>query len=237
MTLHADIQQPDLNKSGGRVELFELDATVLGGSITRFCSSVYEGTALTWQGNVYSPLPVEASGFEVSGGSSLPTPSLTLSDGLGLFRDMIRTYNDLVGAKVTRTVTFRKYLDGMPDASPTEYFPQDIYYVERKVRQQGAVIEWELSALMDQQGKKLPGRTIMKVACDYRYRIWDTETAAFDYTDVTCPYTGTRYFTEAGAATPSTTDACGHKLSDCVLRYLTAPLPFHGFPGVSHVRN
>lgn len=233
MSIKTDIQMP---YAGDKVELFELDVTALGGSVHRFCSSVKESQSVVWQGNIYSPMPVMASGFDVVGGGKLPTPTLHLSDGFGIFRAMVREYNDLVGAKLTRTVTFRRYLDGEPDADPAAHFPLDIYYVDRKSKQAGVELEWQLAALMDQQGKMLPGRIVLKNICDYVYRLWDPLEVAFDYSAATCPYTGTRYFDKTGAACLRAEDDCGHHLADCVLRYVRLPLPFHGFPGVANVR-
>ena len=234
MSIRADIQRPD---PGDRVELFTLDAAVLGGSVHRFCSSVKEQAALVWQGNIYAPMPVEAAGFEVAAGGKLPTPIVRLADSLGLFRAMVRQYNDLVGAEFTRTVTFRRYLDGEPEADPAAHFPLDIFTVERKTKQLGIELEWQLAARMDQQGKKLPGRVVMKTICDYRYRIWNSDTVSFDYSNANCPYEDPVYFNDQGEACAQAADACGHLLSDCVLRYGKRPLPFRGFPGVADVRN
>jgi len=231
--LKTDIQLP---APGAKVELFILDATRLGGGINRMCSSVKESQAIVWQGNIFTPTPITATGFEVAGGGKLPTPTVQLGDGFGLFRAMVRQYNDLVGAKFTRYVTFRKYLDGEPEANPNEHYPPDIFYIDRKSRQQGPIIEWQLAALMDQQGKSLPGRIVVKTNCDYVYRIFDAETVAFDYTVATCPYQDPVFFNEAGESCAQADDACGHRLSDCVLRYGNRQLPFRGFPGVSDVR-
>jgi len=233
MSIREDIQKP---APGDLVELYVLDATALGGGINRFCSSVIEAAAIVWQGNVYSPMPVKAQGFDVVAKGSLPTPSLELADGSGLFRAALRNYNDLVGAKFTRYKTYRKYLDGEPLADPNAHYPVDIFYVERKTKQMGVDIAWELAALTSTQGKRLPGRTILKDVCDQTYRIWDADLGDFDYGDVSCPYTGTSYFDESGQACAQTADSCGQRLSDCQLRYGTDPLPFRGFPGVANVR-
>ena len=221
MTIETDIQTPS---PGDKVELFELDASILGGSVHRFCSSVNEGSAIAWQTNTYMPMPVIASGFDLVSKGALPTPTLKLRDATGIFR-----------AKLTRYQTFRKYLDGEAQADPNAHFPVDIYYVERKTKQIGIEIEWQLAAKMDQQGKKLPGRIVLKNVCDYVYRIWGG--SAFDYSKATCPYTGTDYFDQAGNVSAQADDVCGQRLSDCQLRYGKAALPFRGFPGVSNVRN
>jgi lambda family phage minor tail protein L len=234
VSIKTDIQLP---APGDKVELYILDATVLGGSVHRMCSSIKDGQSIVWQGNIYSPMPIKAGGFEVVGGGKLPTPTLQLVDGYGLFRAMIRQYNDLVGAKFTRYVTFRKYLDNEPEADPLAYYPPDIYWIDRKTKQIGAELEWQLAALMDQQGKMLPGRTVLREPCNYIYRIWDAQTVSFDYTVATCPYEDPVYFNANGESCSAADDVCGQRLSDCVLRYGKQPLPYQAFPGVSDVRN
>lgn len=234
MSIREDIQKP---APGDLVELFVLDASVLGGSVHRFCSSVREAAAIIWQGNAYNPMPVKAEGFDVVAKGSLPTPTLELADGTGLFRAASRAYNDLVGAKFTRYKTYRKYLDGEPLADPNAHYPIDVFFIERKTKQMGVEIAWELAALTSTQGKRLPGRIILKDICDQRYRVWDPDLLDFDYAGVTCPYTGTDYFNELGQACAQADDNCGQRLSACQLRYGTDPLPFRGFPGVANVRN
>jgi phage-related protein len=44
------------------VELFDLDATPLGGSLYHFVSSSLSDGDVTWQSNTYTPVPFEATG-------------------------------------------------------------------------------------------------------------------------------------------------------------------------------
>lgn len=111
MTIDTDIRS--LNP-GALVELFELDATSLGGTITR----VHAGTnglrtPVVWQGNTYTPFPVEASGFDYSGKGQLPRPTLRIANVTGAVGVLVRDYGDLQGAKVTRRRTLAKYLDAV----------------------------------------------------------------------------------------------------------------------------
>ena len=66
---------------------------------------------LVWQGNKYAALPIEADGFEYSAKGALPRPTLTVANITSLLSGVMDSYDDLIGAKVTRKRTFAKYLD------------------------------------------------------------------------------------------------------------------------------
>ncbi len=96
------------------IELFELDATAFGGDLLRF----HAGTNglrqnLVWQGNTYTAFPVQASGFDLSGNGQLPRPKLQVANITGAITLLVLTYDDLLGAKVTRKRTLAKYLDAV----------------------------------------------------------------------------------------------------------------------------
>lgn len=96
------------------IELFELDATAFGGDLLRF----HAGTNgvrqnLVWQGNTYTAFPVQASGFDMSGNGQLPRPKLQVANVTGAITLLVLTYDDLLGAKVTRKRTMAKYLDAV----------------------------------------------------------------------------------------------------------------------------
>jgi lambda family phage minor tail protein L len=215
------------------VELYELDARSLGGDITRFTSSAFETGPVRRGGNDYLPMPVETEGWEWSGRGPLPTPILRVANVSLAFGAAVIAFGDLLGATVTRIRTFRRYLDGQPLADSTACFPLDIYRIDRKRLYTKVVIEWELAAATDQQGVYLPRRPILRNACTHRYRIWTG--TSFDYTEATCPYAGDDYFDANGRPTTAAGDRCGKKLSDCKLRFGTAPLPTRAFPGVARI--
>lgn len=238
MTIEADVQS---SAPGVRVELFDVDLTPLGGDVLRFVGGTLPGAnpgeyqAVRWRGNTYMPAPFEATGFEVNGRSALPTPSLRIGSSRQLTA-LLRQFGDCVGMKVTRWRTFSKYLDGQAQADPNAHFPPDVFLVSRKVSQNKVYTEWELAAEMDQQGKKLPARMILRDTCLWNYRFWDAEAGAFDYSSALCPYTGAAYFDRAGLACTAAQDNCGKRLSDCVLRFGSSSLPTSAFPGVSRAR-
>lgn len=246
MTIAADKQKL---LPGRRVELFDLDLAIFQAGLKyHFCSAFNENVAIQWKGNTYTPIPVIAEGFEVSGKGSLPTPTLRLSNVSLLPSTIINQFGDPVGAKITRWVTFANYLDNGATPDPNQHFLPEIYFVERKTAHNKVFVEFELSASMDQEGRQLPGRQVLRDACTFRYRSYNAATGTFDYTDVTCPWAGSDqveggtespFFTAAGVSTSNPAlDRCGKKLSDCQLRFtpLGVDIPFGGFPGVARVR-
>ena len=102
---------------GNIIELFELDVSTGAGSdsdpIYRWHSGVdaEQETSIVWQGNVYTAMPIEATGFEFNGKGAIPRPTLTVANISPVLRTAINDYDDLIGAKVTRKRTFTKYLD------------------------------------------------------------------------------------------------------------------------------
>ena len=127
----------------------------------------------------------------------------------------------------------------MPEADSTTMFEPDIWYFERKSVHNPTLIEWELSSVLDQDGRKLPGRQMLRDVCSHTYRYF-VPGVGLSYTGVTCPYTDTRYFTENGVATgDSSLDKCGKRLQDCAARFAAVglPLPTRAFPGMSVSRN
>ena len=188
---------------------------------------------LSFQGQVYEPLPVQMTGIAWSGRGPAPRPRAAVANIGGVLTSLLATYGDLVGAKVTRITTYRKFLDDQPTADPTSYWEPDIWRVERKVVHTPQLVEWELASILDQEGRRLPGRHMLRDACPWIYRRWTG--TGFDYSTATCPYTGTAYFTVSGDQTGNPADdRCGKHLSDCRKRFPSPQtLPSGAFPGLN----
>ena len=80
---------------------------------------------------------------------------------------------------------------------------------------------------------RLPGRTVLRDLCAWRYRTWDG--SAWDYSAAECPYTGTAYFDGSDTAVnEAEDDVCSRRLSGCRARFGSGSvsLPFGGFAGV-----
>lgn len=230
-TLREDIQKL---ATEALVELFVLDATSLGGTITRFhCGTNQLKVNVVYNGLTYAALPIEVTGFEYNGKGKLPRPLMNVSNVDGLIGVLVDTYDDLIGAKLTRTRTFVKYLDAVnftggvnPTADPTAIFPDDIYYVDRKVSHTKLIVELELASSFDIIGVKLPRRTMVQRVCLWQYR------------SAECSYVGAPVATVNDLPTSSSLlDVCGKRVDSCKLRFgANGVLPFGGFPGVGVVR-
>lgn len=216
------------------VELFEIDATAIGGDVMRFHAGTNElRQNVVWQGNTYTAFPMQATGFDYSGNGQLPRPKLIMSNIGGAMTLLVLTYEDLLGAKVTRRRTLVRYLDAVnftsgvnPIADPTAEFPVDIFYIDRKAGETRDIVEFELASSFDMAGVKLPRRQIVQNVCTWRYR--GTE----------CGYSGTNYFDANDAAVGSLAlDKCGKRLSSCKARFgAYNQLPFGSFPAAGLTR-
>ncbi len=221
----------------GIVSLFTLDATPYGGPIIRFTQGAHVHETVKFAGNDYIPIDIEFTGLETSGQGALPTPTLKLANTDGVPQSMVNTYGDLTGCTLYRLRTHTRFLDGMPDSDPDASYPVDIFRLERKALENSQYIEWELSAAIDQEGKKIPGRTIIKETCLWRYRYFNKSSGKFDYSKAQCPYTANNYFdiNDQPVSDPAK-DVPSRRLNCCKVRFgASAVLPFGGFPGVQKV--
>lgn len=222
---------------GNIVEFFVLDATKQGGDVRYFHSGRNSLNELVvWQGNTYTPIAIEATGFEFNGRGVLPRPKIRIGNVTRFMTYLVDQYADLIGASVTRKRTMVKYLDainfpgGNPYADPSAYFPDDVYYIRKKVTENKALIEFELGSAHDVEGTMIPGRQFIANTCTWSYRRYAG--GAFDYTDAgECGYAGSAYFKKDGTATANPAeDVCGRRTSDCKLRFgANSELPYGGF--------
>lgn len=222
ITVVRDIQKLD---PGARIELFDLDATVLGGgSIYFHAGTTADRQPLVWKGNTYNPWPIEVNGYEINGRGQLPTPKMRVANIGGVVTALALAYDDLVGATVIRRRTLAKYLDGAPGADPTAELPLDVYYVERKISETRLMVEFELASALDVEGVQLPRRQVIANMCSWEYRGPD------------CGFTGGAV---AQANDQPTTvlelDSCSKRLTGCKMRHVGLPLPYGSFPTAGRV--
>lgn len=225
---------------GELIELFELDATDFGAAqVYYFVMATDDGSAVEFNGIEYSPLDFEIEGLQISGTGQLPEPTMKLSNTDNTLGAAINSFNDLVGAKLTRRKTFSKYLDGEPGADPTAIIPPDIFVIEQKTSQNKYFVEFKLVPIIDYQGIRCPKRQVLRDNCPFVYRT-PTDSTSFDYSNVIgCPYTGNDYFDVDGNVEGSALDdRCGKFLSSCALRFPgdDTEIPYGGFPSVAKIR-
>lgn len=222
---------------GPQVTFFELDLSPIGVSqVMRFTSTNIEGQTITWKDNTYQFVDVEADGFEWSGTGPAPTPTIRVTNVNLVFASLVRQYEDLIGARLIRRRTFRSFLDGADETASEFEFPVDIYAVDRKLRHNNRIIEWQLASAIDQQGVTLPARQVLRDTCTHVYRRWDAETASFDYSQATCPYVDAASFDLQNNPTSGDRDICNKQLNGCKRRFgNNGNLPTRAFPGVGRV--
>lgn len=216
------------------IELFELDLVPLGGPLLRFHAGTNSlGGAVIWQGNEYTPFPINASGFEVTGRGQIPRPTLAVSNVLGVVTGLVLDYRDMLGAKITRKRTLARYLDAVnfpggvnPEADPDAHLPDEVYTIDRKSSENKVTVQFELAAAFDVAGVQLPRRQIIQNSCSWLYRSAD------------CGYVpGPLFNLNDEPVTNPADDRCGKRLTSCKLRFgANNPLPFGSFPGAGLVR-
>lgn len=223
------------------VELFLLDASMIGGGVYRFCGEKEsDGSSIKFGGEEYPFLPLKTEGFAWSTDTAMPRPKLAVSTLNQTFYSLVVSTRGLQGAYVRRDRTLARFLDGHEDGGSNLKFPSDLYRVARIMSMDKNSISFELCCMLDLPRCKIPARRALRNLCGWRYRRWDTDRQRWVYEGGTtlCPYAGTAMYTDKGASTnDEAEDKCGRKLSDCVLRFGTKKnLPFGAFPGLARAR-
>jgi len=224
MTFQANIAS-DVQKLqfGNFVTLFELDLSDIGSNqILYFTEAIDDDfTPIIFNAREYTPIHLDSDGWQTTGQETLPRPKIRVSNVLLSFTAHIYTFDDMIGAKLIRRRTLEKYLDGKPEANPNAEFAPDVYRIRQKTQMTKAAVEFELSPYMDFEGISIPKRQILRDFCTHTYRVWDTGTKTFNYTNVTCPYINPDYYYNrlGKYVTGQKDDKCGKQLRDCEMRF------------------
>lgn len=235
--INSEVQKLD---SDAIVTLYTLDTTPIGGSeIYRFTAMPNGTGPVIFNGVTYTPIDIEATGFEWDGRGTLPRPKVKVSNVNNIVTAAIITFGDMVGSKFYRVRTFAKHLDDGEDPDPSATFPIEIYTVDQKTKQNKVYVEWQLCSVIDQMGLQIPRRQCVRDVCTHRYRLWDSVSGSFDYTNATCPFTDSVYFDENDESTENPAlDKCSKRLTGCRARFSDpkANLPTRAFPGIARTR-
>ena len=142
--------------------------------------------SIVWQGQSYLSWPLETTGFGSKGDNSLPRPRIKLNNFELNVSKYLKTYNNLVGAKVIRKRTFAKFLDdanfeggknpyydlatNATLANSDSHLPDQTFYVNRRVSETKEVVELELSTVFELDNVYLPNRNVYSKYCTWIYR-------------------------------------------------------------------
>jgi len=220
------------------ITLYQLDTTALGGQWFYFTSAEDAATLIVWGGQQYSPLPMQAQGFEMTTKGAIPQPSVTISNVYGAASTLLREYKGLLGAKLIRILTLRRFLDDGSTPDANALISRDVFVVAQKTSHTPVMVAFKLASAMDQQGVELPRRLILRDLCSHVYRTWRPDLGAFDYSKATCPYSGvTNWDVNDQVNVPPPQDQCSRTMIGCMNRFPGGqPLPARFFPAVGRVK-
>jgi lambda family phage minor tail protein L len=135
--------------------------------------------SIYWQDEEYAPFPIQSSGFESKGDGTLPRPKLMVSNQDFFVSNLIRRYNNLVGAKVVRKRTFLKFLDNRNfsdgknpygSADPKSGLEDQVFFILRRSSENRAIVEFELGSPLELENVNFPRRIVMSRYCSFHYR-------------------------------------------------------------------
>lgn len=222
---------------GALIELYTLDLTPLNvNSIYRWTPSVIEGGTVTYDGVDYLYRDLKLTDVEVNGAGN-PQPKLVMGN-VGNIAGALATQNDdLVGAILTRVVTFRHHLDDGDEPDPDEHYVPEVFEIKQKTGQNKKALSFALGPVEDVTEKEIPARKCIAKVCYWRYRLRNPDTGEWDYSKATCPYDGSSnggamYKPDGTSTEDPAEDLCGKSPRDCALRFPDQTLPYGGFPGM-----
>lgn len=159
-TFSSDLRR--LHQDSGIVELFDFDATSIGGGVYHLTPYYLDGGTISFDGVVYSSFPVASFGWELTTTGTMPRPTIQVSNVTSVFLASIVALGDLTGMQVTRFFTYERYLDGQPEEDPTMHSRKEVYHVEQKLDHTNTAITWQLVSPIDRANIILPRRQYLK---------------------------------------------------------------------------
>jgi lambda family phage minor tail protein L len=148
----------------GLITLYQLDTTRQGGPVFYFTSATDFDTDIFWGGQLYSPVPMKAEGFELTTKGAPPTPTATISNLYGAGNLLLDAYLGLIGSDFIRILTLRRFLDDGATPDPNAMITREKFVVAQKTSHNAIEIVFRLATRMDQEGTRLPRRQILAMS-------------------------------------------------------------------------
>ena len=158
----------DFQKQSPESELIHLFELELNSSSTVY---FHDGTNaslgnVTFDGNTYLAIPVQAQGFKLSAGGKNPRPTFIFGNIENVFSGAVSTdFDSLLGKKITRRTTLNKYLS----SDPAVEFPKQVFFIDRIKSRDKVSVSFECATPYDLEGLKIPHRQIISNACSWIY--------------------------------------------------------------------
>lgn len=138
----------------------------------------------------YTAFPMQLDGLEISTDGAINRPNFTVANIGSNFSDELGNFNnnDLIGQRITRRQTLQKYLVGESgDSTPPKELNKVIYVIDRIAQETNVTVTFEVSAIYDLEGIKLPRRVTVGRYCSWMYQgdkifgkggcIWPTDSS------------------------------------------------------------
>ena len=179
MTLVSDFQKQ--SPGSELVELFEIEKA--DGSFAYFTRGEdSDGSSLQMYDysspstlRTYAPIPITMDGFDIKATGAMARPVFNVAIVDNTFSTAIGTtdYDTLLGKKIIRRLTLKRYLQGEssdPGAGNTPIeFTRQVWTVSKINSRDALNLSYELTAPFDLQGVQIPAREIVSNACPWEY--------------------------------------------------------------------
>lgn len=174
-----DLIVKDLQKQDPGSELIELFELELDSSTTVYFHSGVEedlsGVQFRDDGGTvrtYTAIPLQAQGFKNDPSGTSARPTISFANISNTFKNSITDYENLLGAKLTRRTTLKKYLDDGTgnSANPPVEFPRQVYIFDRIATHTKSVVSFECATPYDLQGITVPKRQVIANGCPWIYQ-------------------------------------------------------------------
>ena len=124
----------------------------------------------------YTPMPMMIDGLEIQADGASSRPSLTIANIGSLLQGEMGDFknDDLIGQRIRRRQTLRKYLvGGDADASPPIEFPTQEYVIDRIGAETNIAIMFEVATPFDLENIQIPRRIVVGKYCSWKYQGYD----------------------------------------------------------------
>jgi len=139
---------------GERMTLYIIDASNIGGPVHRV--TAHANNNVVWDGQTFSPFPIESEGYEMNNAGSQPRPTIRVSNISKEFSQEVLSNDNYINAKVTRIQTLGQYLNTNKSLSI------ETFYVAKKTSHTKQLIEFELQTPLGWESITLPKRKVLR---------------------------------------------------------------------------
>lgn len=145
------------------IDLYTIDCNPCGLAQTFYLSpNTLNGTNISFGGQAYTAFPISGEGWETSTDGSPPQPMLRVSNITKVIQPYLSQYQGLVGAIVTRKLTFSSFLDTGATPDGNQYFGEQVYEIAQVSKHTKDMIEFKLQSILDLPRKKIPRQQVLR---------------------------------------------------------------------------